>query len=162
VSDATNPDDRIVRLAAAALTYAMRDDWPAASKATQAISDEFGGEGLTGAICAWCDWLVAQHPSTAGIEAGGVAVLAWSSDEAPGVETADEVHPETRWAGQVVMARARMDQDTLGALLVAIPREPGATSKYIGALLQSVALTLKRIADGSVARALADLREGDR
>lgn len=149
------PDEDVLLLAAEALRDAMREDWEGATRRLKAISDEHGGDGLACAICAWCDTLAARHPATAAMKAGAVVQLGWTRDEITGIETADDVDPESRWAGQVIMARARMDLGTLGALMGAIPRTPEGSGQYIGALLQMVAITLTRIADGSVAERTA-------
>ena len=149
------PDEGVLLLAAEALRDAMREDWEGATRHLKAISDEHGGDGLMCAICAWCDTLAARHPAMAAMEAGALVQLGWGSDETEGFETADEVSPEQRWAGQVIMARSLMDHDQLSALMGAIPDTGKGSGQYIGALLQTVAITLTRIADGSVAERTA-------
>ena len=154
-------DEHLLELAALALRDAMRDDWEGATRHVVAISYGYGGVGLMCAICAWCDTLAARHPAMAAMQAGALVQLGWGSDESEGVETAGQVSPENRWAGQVVMTRARMDHETLSALITAIPQTREGSGLYIGALLQTVAITLTRIADGSVAERTAKaLREG--
>ena len=151
------PDEGVLLLAAEALRDAMRENWEGATRCLKAISDEHGGDGLLCAICAWCDTLAARHPAMAAMNAGAMVHLGWTSDEITGIETADEVSPESRWSGQVIMARARLDHDTLSALMGAIPDTGEGSGRYIGALLQIVAMTILRVADGSVAERTAQV-----
>jgi hypothetical protein len=150
------PDPRVLQLSGDALRAAMREDWDAAGDAIQAINGEHGFQGLVQAICTWCDAVALNHPAARAIESrpGAVTQLAWSGDDIAGIETADEVDPHVRWAGQVTMARVMMDHEAFRALLLAIPGDEAGD--YIGVLLQSVALTLLRIGDGSVARRTAE------
>jgi hypothetical protein len=68
---------------------------------------------------------------------------------APGVRyagqarTADDADPQARWAGQIVMARAREDKDTFTALIGALPGDGMAASRHLAVLLHLIATNLR-------------------
>jgi hypothetical protein len=128
---------------------ALRDDGAAAGEAVQAVSDQYGGDGITGMLCAWSDWLEAVHPAAAKMRAGG-ARPGWTNEDAV-IRTAGDMDPAPRWAGQFAMARMRMDHEMCSALIAAIPA--GKVPEYVIALLVSVAETMKAIGDGRLAAA---------
>jgi hypothetical protein len=142
----TTPREAALSLAAEALHAAQRENWPAATTAVKRISDEHGGGGLALAIVGWCDTLIAKHPALKDGRSDGLVGLAWTEAERGGLQFADDVPPQTRWAGQVLMARAMLDQSGFDALMLALPDDGWKIGEYVGALLHSVALTLNRIA----------------
>lgn len=133
-------------LAGAALQAAIDQDAPATAAAINAISAEYGGEGLTEAIIAWCDTLTGAHPlRPEGASPGpaGSVTPAWPS-------AADDVDPQVQWAGQIVMARAREDKDTFNALLAALPDDGMAGSQYLAGLLNLIATNLSPVRSGQL------------
>ena len=120
-------------LAGAALQGAVAQDLPATAAAMNAISAEYGSEGLTEAIIAWCDALTAGP--------------GWV-DETGLARTADDVDPQVRWAGRIVMARAREDKDTFDALIAALPDDGMAGSQHLAVLLNLIAKTLHPATSG--------------
>jgi hypothetical protein len=126
---------RVLALATEALHAASAEDWPAACTAIQAIS----GGGLLTAIMAWCDTLIGRHPGMAGSRDTPVQVR-WQLDSAGPLQHA-------RWAGQVIAARAAMDEAAFMAL-IRVPAEGEELGAYVSALLQSVAMTLRSFGDG--------------
>jgi hypothetical protein len=135
---------RVMFLAGAALQGAVDQDAPAAAAAINAISAEYGGEGLTEAIIAWCDTLTAALPIPSG---GDLAGLGWV-DETGQARAADDVDPQVRWAGRIVMARAREDQDTFSALIAALPDDGAAVSQHLAVLLRLIATNLRPVRSG--------------
>lgn len=138
---------RGIRLAADALHAAMQGDRERAGTAIVAINDELGGEGLTLAIVAWSDTLVAQYRKATGTPDDAPVRLAWQEADTGDISvTGNDVSPEARWAGQVIAARAALDKAGFNLLLRNLPRDGWAIGGYISALLDSVALTLRRLA----------------
>lgn len=134
---------RIMFLAGAALQGAVAQDLAATAAAMNAISAEYGSEGLTEAIIAWCDTLTAAYPLPAGDLTGTGRV-----DETGLARTAEDVDPQVRWAGRIVMARAREDKDTFDALIAALPDDGMAGSQYLAVLLNLIAKTLHPATSG--------------
>lgn len=139
---------RARHLAAGALHAAIREDWPAASRAMQAISTETGGAGTTAALVAWCDTLITVQRRAAGLPGepapGEVTRPGWL-DAGTGQVTlnAGDVPPAVQWAGQLVAARAALDLDGFNALLTAMPEDRKARGDYAGALLHACAATAR-------------------
>lgn len=143
------PDDipeRLLQLAAGALAHAAADDLAAAMRMTERISDDYGGVGMTVAILGWCDSMAYAHPVQ--VQPGAPAQLGFTSVETGGVQFADEVPKEHAWAGQLLLARARMDHETCQALFAALPHGGKALGEYVAALLDTVGLALRHIRDG--------------
>jgi hypothetical protein len=143
---------RVMFLAGAALQGSVDQDAPAAAAAINAISAEYGGEGLTEAIIAWCDALTGALPlPPEGISSGpaGSVKLAW-----PGA--ADDVDPQVRWAAQIVMARARKDKDTFNALIAALPDDGMAGSQHLAVLLNLIAANLRPVRSGQLPKPAED------
>jgi hypothetical protein len=131
----------VIKLATTALHAGMRGDWPAATRATQAINDRHGGDGLLAAMLAWTDTFI-HHRIGAFVSDKPVA-LAFQSVETGEIESADEVRPEIRWAGQMITARATDDKATWDALLGAVPQDPKVIGAHVGALLETIVLGLR-------------------
>jgi len=140
--------DRGIRYAAEALHAAMQDDPARAQAAILAINDELGGEGLTLAIVAWCDTLVGQYRKVTGTPDNAPVRLAWQEADTGDISvTGNDVPAEARWAGQVITARAALDKAGFNMLLKNLPHDGWAIGGYISALLSSVSLTLRRLAE---------------
>jgi hypothetical protein len=135
---------RVLFLAERALQGAVDQDRPAAAAAINTINEEHGGEGTAEAIIAWCDTLIAAHALPAGSE---FVALNWVDAEGR-VRHADVVDPYARWAGRVVMARARMHRDTFSALLDALPDDGMAVSEHLAVLLELIAVNLRAVKSG--------------
>jgi hypothetical protein len=135
--------DRMCKLAMTALHSAIRDDWPAAAKAVQALND-LGDGSLMAAILAWCDTCLASQGVA--MDAVRPVQVRWQQDGEGPLQSADEVSPVVRWAGQLINSRAADDELLFRALVEAIP-EGAELGKYVGTLLQCIAVTL-RIAGG--------------
>ena len=143
---------RVMFLAGAALQASVDQDAPATAAAINAISAEYGGEGLTEAIIAWCDTLTRAHPlPPEEISPGpaGSVTPAW-----PGA--ADDVDPQVRWAGRIVMARAREDKDTFNALIAALPDDGMARSQHVAVLLNLIATNLRPVSSGQLPTPVED------
>lgn len=142
---------RAVELAGRAFIAAMGNDTAGAVAAMKALSDECGPPGITLAIKAFCDTALGEKP--AGLPDDAIIMPAWREEESGQVTTsAAGLRPEVAWAGQLLVARARMDQDGYEAILAAIPRGlPGGSSRYVGTLLQMCAATVRARRDGGSA-----------
>jgi hypothetical protein len=135
----TAPDPRAVTLAGQALHAAIADDWPSANSAVRSISQECGDRGVMTLIYGLCDTLahrqgISQEP--------GTVIPRWQLDGQGPIQTADDVPPPARWAGQFIAARIALDQPACEALLEAVPDDE-TFSRNVSALLQCVALTLR-------------------
>lgn len=132
--------ERGITVARDALRAAMREDWPAMTTAVESLS---GSQALIVAITAWCDTLLAHHPD--GFPRGGQPVrVAWMDKNAGQVQHAEDVPMPVRWAGQVLAARAAMDEDGFWALMNA-PSDGLDFGTCVSALVASVAQTLEAI-----------------
>lgn len=142
--------ERGIQLAAEALRAAMRQDTERAKNAVKTLSDELGGEGVTLAIVAWSDTLVDQCRKASGTKEGAPFRLAWQEAETGDISvTGNDLSPETRWAGQVITARAALDRAGFNALMRNLPDDGWAVGGYVSALLSSVAMTLRQMTAGA-------------
>lgn len=142
-------EKRAVRLAAKALTHALKEDWPAATRAVQAVNDKCGSGGIATAILVWSDTLIDYNPGTTGD--GRPVRLAFMNADTGHVdldENADAVPEQFRWAGRVIAARAAQDQPGWEALIDSLPDDPHVHGRHVGAVLEVVALTLRNILGG--------------
>lgn len=132
---------RALRLASDALTASMAGDWGRATTAVKRISDECGGVGMGRALLGWSDTLIARMPA----RNGRPFQLSFMETTTGRVDTnADDVPPHVRWAGRVIAARAKKDQETWDALMEALPDDGLIIAEHVSALLQMVTLTLRR------------------
>jgi hypothetical protein len=139
----------VLQLAGEALQAQIAGDDYGAGATVQAISDRYGGGAVIYTMVVWCDQVAHRHPALAGLRPDDMVQLAWVLPGRPGEAVpADDVPPDGRWAGQLIMARCRMDQPAFTALLNSVPRE--SRSDYVLTLLASVAGTLRKIWDGSL------------
>lgn len=148
----TEEETRVLNLANQAVRAAMREDWDLASSAMQLISDETGGHGTLLALVAWCDWLIISQNRSRGQPDDATAELArpvWLNPQTGRiVMDAGGVPPAVAWAGQLVAARAAMDQDAFNALLSAMPADGATRGKYAGALLEACAIGMRAMQGG--------------
>ena len=139
--------ERGIQLATEALQAAMDENPAAAAAALKAINSELGGQGVTLAIIAWCDALIIRYREATGTPDDSPVRLAWQQEETGDISaTGNDVPPETRWAGQFIAARAALDKAACDALIASLPEDGWAIGGYISALLNTVALTLRRMA----------------
>lgn len=131
----------VIKLATTALHAAMRDDWPAATTAVQAINDRHGGRGLMAAILAWCDTAILKM--TGSFTASGSVAVAFQAVETGEIGGADDVPAEVRWAGRLIAARAADDEPTFNALIESVPSDPKAMGAHVARLLEMVAINIR-------------------
>lgn len=135
---------RAVRLAAIALYAAMAENWPAATRAVQAINDRCGSAGISRAVLCWSDTLIDYNPETNGD--GRPVRLSFMNADTGHVnfdDDADAVPEQFRWAGRIIAARAAQDLPAWEAMIDALPDDPKVHGDHVGAVLQVVALTLR-------------------
>lgn len=137
---------RVMFLAGAALQGSVDQDAPATAAAINAISAEYGGEGLTEAIIAWCDTLTGALPLPPEESSPGPAGPVKPDWPA----AADDADPQVRWASRIVMARARMDNDAFNALIAALPDDGMAGSQQLAVLLNLIATNLRPVRSGQL------------
>jgi hypothetical protein len=135
-----------VRLAAAALTAGIDNDWPKASRYVQRINDECGPDSLPYALMGWCDTL-AMH-ATDGQPIGRVGAVKGMAYETGALT--DDVPPRVQWAQKVVKARAEMDQAAFTALVneLAHISDGNVRGSYVGAVLETAALSIRSLPRG--------------
>ena len=136
--------DRARDFAARALNAAIRGEWDIASKIVRRMNAELGSAGAMIAVVGWCDTLTMRLGLN---EAEGALALGFV-DESTGTRSmAGGVAPRIAWAGQLIIARARLDEQMFNALIGALPDDPKVVGSYVGAVLECVATTLKGHAD---------------
>ena len=128
--------ERAIRIATVALHRAQAEDLPGAADYVKRLS---GTDGLITAVLAWIDTYIArvwpQHTP------GQRVRVRWYHVPDDQVETADEVSPSVRWAGQLIAARAVDDEPTFMAILRS-PAEGVQLGDAVMALLHIVATGL--------------------
>lgn len=139
-----------IRLADAALTAALDDQWDKASRYLQRINDECGPDTASTALQYWVDQL-ADH-ITDGHPVGSIRSI-----QAMAYETGQltpTVPPRIDWAQRVVKARAEMDRPAFEDLvreLFAIT-DGSVRGAYVGAVCEVAALTIRAFPRGYAAK----------
>ena len=137
--------ERARTLAAYALRDARAGDYAAASKHVRALNTECGPQGTMFAICGWCDTLADQLNLG---ENSGPLALAWKDAETGRVHVGTEGVPDrARWAGQLIVARAALDEAMFDALIKSLPDDKAVIGSYVGAVLEAVAITMGALPD---------------
>jgi hypothetical protein len=132
--------DRARILAAYALRDARAGDYAAASKHVRALNAECGGEGTMFAVCGWRDTLAAHSGIS---ENSGPLALGWKDADTGRIHAGTEGVPDrVRWAGQLIVARAALDKPMFDALIAALPDDKAVIGSYVGAVLETVAITM--------------------
>ena len=132
--------ERARTLAAYALRDARAGDYAAASKRVSELNAECGGAGVMIAVAGWCDTLAAH---TGISENSGPLTLGWKDAETGRVHLGTEGVPDrVRWAGQLIVARAALDKPMFDALIMALPEDKTVAGSYVGAVLETVAVTM--------------------
>jgi hypothetical protein len=137
-----------VRLAATAYHAALAGRWQAAADAVVRISDECGGEGLSVALRAWCD-TYADHSTGGqpGVPTVNINFIRTDTGQLDD-QRSERVPPEIRWAGELLRARAALDQERWSELLAELPDDGEAIGDHVFAVLKGVALTINGLPRG--------------
>ena len=148
----TDVKDRARTLAWQALQAARKGDYAAASEIVRTLNADCGSTGAMFAICGWIDTLAAQ--SGISEESGPLALGFRDADTGETHAGTDGVPDRIRWAGQLIIARARLDKPMFDALIAALPPDDKAViGSYVGAVLETVATTMNGLP-------VPDLEEG--
>jgi len=132
--------DRARTLAAYALRDARAGDYAAASRHVRELNAECGSTGAMIAVRGWCDTLAAHSGVS---ENSGPLALGWKDAETGRVHLGTEGVPDrVRWAGQLIVARAALDKPMFDALIAALPDDKAVIGSYVGAVLETVAITM--------------------
>ncbi|MER5317998.1 hypothetical protein [Streptosporangium roseum] len=119
------------RRAMAALHLAVAEDVDGARTAVLELPAHHGPGAITSAMLVWIDTLIAATPDVQRRLAG------WDAVDDEGIE------PVTRWAAQVIAARAAHDATRIDALRTAIPKSPAAVGAHVMGLLTLIATYLR-------------------
>lgn len=135
-----------VRLAAAALNAAVEDDWRRATDAVARLNRECPGPGLMVALVAWCDTF-ADHANGGMPEFSKVRIKAWNVKDG---STDGELPDRTRWAIELIKARAEGDEKEFNAVVQRLNdiTDGYERGNYVSALLESIALTIRSLPRG--------------
>ena len=137
--------ERARTLAAYALRDARAGDYTAASRRVRELNAECGSQGAMIAVCGWCDTLAAHSGIS---ENSGPLALGWKDAETGRVHLGTEGVPDrVRWAGQLIVARAALDRPMFDALIKALPDDKAVVGSYVGAVLETVAVTMNGLTE---------------
>lgn len=132
--------DRARTLAAYALRDARAGDYAAASRHVRQLNAECGSAGAMIAVIGWCDTLAAHSGIS---EKSGPLALGWKDADTGRVHSGAEGVPDRfRWAGQLIVARAALDKPMFDALIGSLPDDKAVVGSYVGAVLETVAVTM--------------------
>lgn len=137
------PPEGAVSLCSLVLAAAQADDWDKVSALVTELAGTYGDDGQMTLVYGLADTLGHRL----GIGRAGISeVIAplWHERDSGQLTGADEVAPETAWAGRLLAARIAWDRPACDALLGAVP-DDATWSRNITALISTVALTLKRL-----------------
>ena len=59
------------------------------------------------------------------------------------------VPDRVRWAGQLIVARAALDKPMFDALIMSLPEDKAVVGSYVGAVLETVAVTMNGLPDAA-------------
>ncbi|MEV0968491.1 hypothetical protein [Microtetraspora glauca] len=135
-------EQRAHELTGGALSAAVAnlDDLTEAAEQVAALYTECGPEGIGYAVLAWCDTLIAHTDALSNAEGATIRLSFLDAETGIRSENADDVPPVARWAAQLIVARARLDEAMYEALWAALPEDAG--EQVIG-LLHLVAVNLR-------------------
>lgn len=137
-----------VRLAAAAWQYALADKYESAGRMVKRISDECGGEGLAVALRGWCD-TYADHARDGAEDIRPSQVNFIRTDTGQlDREDSERVPDDVRWAGQLIAARAELNQERWSELLAALPDDGAAIGRHVIRVLEMTAGTVNGLPRG--------------
>jgi hypothetical protein len=134
-------------LAAYALRDARAGDYAAARKHVSQLNAECGGVGTMIAVRGWCDTLAAHSGVS---ENSGPLALGWKDAETGRIHLGTEGVPDrVRWAGQLIVARAALDKPMFDALIASLPDDKAVVGSYVGAVLETVAVTMNGLPEAA-------------
>jgi hypothetical protein len=141
----TDLKERARTLAAQALHAARQNDYPAASAFVQQLNAECGSGGAMFAVCGWIDTLAAASGMS---ENSGPLALGFRDAETGEAHAGSEGVPDRiQWAGQLIIARTALDEPMFTALIAALPKDKKVVGSYVGAVLETVAMTMNGLPD---------------
>ncbi|ACZ92035.1 NUDIX domain-containing protein [Streptosporangium roseum] len=119
------------RRAMAALDLAVAEDIDGARTAVLDLPAHHGPGAITSALLVWIDTLIAATPDV--------------QRRLAGRDAADDgaIEPVTRWAAQMIAARATHDATRIDALRTAIPKSPAAVGAHVMGLLTLIATYMR-------------------
>jgi hypothetical protein len=137
-----------VRLAHAALLAGVDGKWQRATDLIKRINEECPGPGLGDALVAWCDAM--QEHSTDGDMTFVKIQTAPMKVETGELEAHGEKAAYLAWCGRLITARAAGDRDAFVACMDELNAMPDGFERgqYVGALVESVALTIRTLPRG--------------
>lgn len=137
-----------LRLSWLAYHAALSEDWRRAGRYIERIYHECGADGVTSALMAWCDWYhehaTAGRPGLPSPDPYFVNVKTGERQLAGD----ENVPPEVAWAGELIVARASMDQDRFEQALDGCPEDPEQAGRYVFTVLQCVTATVNGLPRG--------------
>jgi hypothetical protein len=138
------PEEHVLGVASAILNAEINGDRQTAGRYLQQISNDYGSAGVELAIRTWCDTLTIIQHQPAGLPDGTPVITrpVWLKPGTGERMDIENVTPWFRWAGQIVAARASMDQDTYNALLAALPDDPRERGRWVIAVAVACADTI--------------------
>lgn len=134
---ATRPARPWLTQATFALQAAIDEDWPAAKQAVEQVAREHGVNEIPNVLLGLIDTLLIRTGITS------PDALMFQAVETGAVTDADGVPPRIRWAGRLIMARARDDQAAFRALINSITSDEEWSSNC-SAVLETCALGIRR------------------
>lgn len=105
-------------LASDALAAVVLEEYKAASAAVNRLGAEHGYQVIPVAMCAWIDFTARFcWPVPTGVPVG----LKFRDEITGELCPVDDMHPDYRWAGRVLVARVSRDLDQFNALISSVP-----------------------------------------
>jgi len=127
-----------LKQAAFALGAAVDEDWAAANRTVTQIARTHGVNAIPDVLLAFIDTMIAQTGAPSMPDQ-----VAFQAENGGAIQSADEVPPAVAWAGRLMMARARDDQDTFEALIHSCRTDEEWTANC-SAVLSMCALNIRR------------------
>jgi len=121
--------DLVLSYAGHAFTQWLEDDQAGAIESLTEMRQRCGDHSIAVAACGWID----TAATAAGLGGPGAYQLKWYDTEGQSFGDASDVPPETRWAGQLMGARAALDEPMFYAIWNSAPWPgSGKSSTEIG------------------------------
>lgn len=142
---ATAEHSKPLRFAAAALRYALAEDWAKVARVMERLNSECAGPGICLALMAWIDQYV-DH-STDGDGTGPMRKITPINADT-GSTSAEGMPPHVAWAIRLVSARGALDHDAFQACLDELPDDGAEIGRHVQAVLRCVAQTINGLPRG--------------